>query len=147
MFSLIITIISIALVAALAIATIYYGGSAFTQGSAKASASTLVSHAQQVAGANTLYANDNGGTFTTNVADLTTGGYLASAPAAPSSVASGSYGVSSSNEVSITVTSTSVCEQVNKNISGTASVPAAKPAQQYGCWGDPAGTMSFFFQG
>lgn len=34
MFSLIITIISIALVTALAIATIYYGGSAFRQGSA-----------------------------------------------------------------------------------------------------------------
>lgn len=32
MFSLIITIISIALVAALALATIYYGGSAFRQG-------------------------------------------------------------------------------------------------------------------
>ena len=41
MFSLIITIISIALVAALALATIYYGGSAFNKSSATATASKL----------------------------------------------------------------------------------------------------------
>jgi hypothetical protein len=59
MFSLIITIISIALVAALALATLYFGGDAFNQGSAKASASTLVNQASQINGANTLYFLDN----------------------------------------------------------------------------------------
>ena len=38
MFSLIITIISVALVAALALATLYYGGDAFNEGRPKAEA-------------------------------------------------------------------------------------------------------------
>ena len=61
MFSLIITIISIALVAALAVATIYYGGAAFNKGSADAAASQLMNAAQQVQGAVVLYAQDHGG--------------------------------------------------------------------------------------
>jgi len=94
MFSLIITIISIALVAALAVATLYYGGSAFSQGSAKAVADTIITQAQQIAGANTLYANDNGGSYST-IASLTAGSYLASAPTAPVSAATAAqpYGV------------------------------------------------------
>ena len=48
MFSLIITIISIALVAALALATLYYGGDAFNQGRAGADASRLINEGQQV---------------------------------------------------------------------------------------------------
>ena len=50
MFSLIITIISIALVAALAVATIYYGGDAFNQGTTKAKASTIVMPASSCCG-------------------------------------------------------------------------------------------------
>lgn len=56
MFSLIITIISIALVAALALATIYYGGSAFSQGGDAAKASQLINEGQQLQGARTLRA-------------------------------------------------------------------------------------------
>lgn len=58
MFSLIITIISIALVAALALATIYYGGSAFTRGGDAAKASQLINEGQQLQGARTLAAVD-----------------------------------------------------------------------------------------
>ena len=107
MFSLIITIISIALVAALAVATIYYGGSAFSNGSAKAEAATIVSNAQQVTGANTLYANDNSGTYATSIATLTPT-YLASAPVPPTNAAS-KYAVSSTNEFTATVLSKQVC--------------------------------------
>lgn len=46
MFSLIITIISIALVAALALATLYYGGDAFRDGHAAAQASKLKAQAK-----------------------------------------------------------------------------------------------------
>lgn len=59
MFSLIITIISIALVGALAVASIYYGGDAFAQGSEKAGASTLVNQYQQIKGAADLYRVNN----------------------------------------------------------------------------------------
>lgn len=58
MFSLIITIISIALVAALTLATLYYGSDAFNQGAASARASQKLSETQQLMGAAELfYAN------------------------------------------------------------------------------------------
>src|ERR1700730_4423918 len=93
MFSLIITIISIALVAALALATIYYGGSAFNRGSAQAQASTLISQAQQIAAAEVLYANDHAGAYDLTASDATLSGltsaptYLTTIPAAPTAVA------------------------------------------------------------
>lgn len=73
MFSLIISIISIALVAALAAATVYFGGAAFNKGSAGADASTFINGAQQVAGAFTLASADNNLEATSTVADLQSG--------------------------------------------------------------------------
>lgn len=73
MFSLIISIISIALVAALAAATVYFGGAAFNKGSAGADASTFINGAQQVAGAFTLASADNNLAPTSTVADLQSG--------------------------------------------------------------------------
>lgn len=58
MFSLIISIISIALVAALAAATVYFGGAAFNKGTAGADASAFINAGQQIAGAFTLSATD-----------------------------------------------------------------------------------------
>lgn len=86
MFSLIITIISIALVAALALATIYYGGTAFNKGSEQASASRLINEGQQVNGAVAMAKADvaSGVTFATPIgtlASLVTNNFLAQAPA------------------------------------------------------------------
>lgn len=148
MFSLIITIISIALVAALAIATIYYGGSAFTQGSAKSAASTLVAHAQQIAGANTLYANDNGGTFTNDVGGLVAGSYLASRPKSPNAA---DYQVDTSNVVTAALNAQdNICKQVNKSITGSETIGADSSImanQQYGCYGTAGNAQTFFFKG
>lgn len=84
MFSLIITIISIALVAALALATLYYGGTAFNKGSATAEASRLINEGQQVNGAVTMYNADfqSGATAVavTNLTGLVTATYLSSVP-------------------------------------------------------------------
>lgn len=71
MFSLIISIISIALVAALAAATVYFGGAAFNKGSAGADASAFINAGQQIAGAFTLAAAD--GYTVPVVADLQDG--------------------------------------------------------------------------
>lgn len=60
MFSLIITIVAIALVAALALATIYYGGAAFNKGVATATATRAISQGQQIQGAMDLYRADFG---------------------------------------------------------------------------------------
>ena len=59
MFSLIISIIAIALVASLALASIYYGGDAFKEGTTAAKASTILNQAQQTQGAILLSNIDN----------------------------------------------------------------------------------------
>lgn len=68
MFSLIISIISIALVAALAAATVYFGGAAFNKGASGADASTFINAGQQIAGAFTLA--DTDGDDASALADL-----------------------------------------------------------------------------
>ena len=150
MFTLIITIIAIALVAALAIASIYYGGSAFTQGSAKSNASALVAQAQQIAGANDLYANDKSGAFDTSIGDLVSGGYLASQPQIPSDVG-GTWAVDSSNNVTDAgVTNQTVCEEINAEATGVSTLTAPPSAQQtsqtFGCYGT-ASPFTVFYTG
>lgn len=60
MFSLIITIVAIALVAILALATLYYGGSAFNKSSVRAQATRAITHGQQLQGAQDMFRADFG---------------------------------------------------------------------------------------
>lgn len=83
MFSLIIGIIAIALTAALTGATLYYGGDAFTEGSEKATVTTYLNQAQQIAAGVTMAKAENNIASITTVADLATEGYLSVAPASP----------------------------------------------------------------
>lgn len=80
MFSLIISIVSIALVVALVAATMYHGGDTLTQGRDRAEAAELVSGAQQVSGAASMHLALVG-TEPADVAALVTAQYLTSAPA------------------------------------------------------------------
>jgi len=66
MSNLIITIISIALVAVVALIGIWYGGSAFSNTSVTAQANTMIAHAEQIASAMRLWSMDNGGLQTGN---------------------------------------------------------------------------------
>lgn len=139
MFNLIITIISIALVVAMAAAAVYYGGEAFTQGTSKANAATLVTQAQQINGAITLYTNDNGGAAPASVGDLATGGYLQSSPVVPPNAASGSFTLSSGDSV-VSGVNAEVCDRLNDAV-GLASAPADVAAAQaanvpYACTAD-----------
>ena len=145
MFSLIITIISIALVAALAVATIYYGGSAFTQGTAKANASALVGASQQITGANTLYFNDKSGNAT-DIAALVTAGYLQAAPTAPANVGGLTL---AAGQVTAKVSSKAVCDAIVSSITGGAVSTAAGTVdntRQYDCYGSAA-PYDFRFKG
>lgn len=63
MANLIITVISIALVAVAALMGAYYGGTAFMDGQAKAHANYLIESGKQLAGAWQLYANDHVGSY------------------------------------------------------------------------------------
>jgi len=101
MFNLIVAVISIALIAAMTAASIYYGGDGFGKSSARAEATTLISQAQQISGAASLFRIQNAGS---NVAStnpdcgsgvfsacainrLADGGYLQAIPKFPLDVA------------------------------------------------------------
>jgi uncharacterized protein (UPF0333 family) len=161
MFSLIITIISIALVAALAIATLYYGGSQFSQGSAKAAADQVIGQAQQIAGANTLYANDHGGSYDLTVSDLQANSYLNSTPGIGISMSTSSnsqYSLGTDSTVNRVnakfdqVTASAVCLAIEKAAgTATANQTAVNTAQsataQYDCWSLGGAGFSFQFKG
>jgi hypothetical protein len=93
MANLIITIISIALVAVAAIMGAYYGGTAFVQGQAKAYANSAVSQGDQISAAWTVYTAQTGASSDTIslVSSLLSAGspaqsYLASVPVSPPQV-------------------------------------------------------------
>lgn len=75
MFSLIITIVSIALVALLAAATLYFGGDIHSDARKQAAASQAMLAMQQVQGATTLYKAEHT-VLPTSPEDLITAGYL-----------------------------------------------------------------------
>lgn len=129
MFQLIVAVISIALVAALAIASIFYGGEAFSKSSEKANVTALVNAAQQISGAYTLYRTDWSNTSVV-IGDSSTAGslvalkYLASAPA-PSKVATGSWtitgGVARIGLVGSPANTAPVCQEVNRQSGNTVT--------------------------
>ena len=102
MFNLIVAVISIALIAALAAASLFYGGDSFAKSSARAEAATLISQAQQVAGAAALFRIDNAGASVSStepdcstgtqsacaITRLVDGGYLQAKPVAPLQIVS-----------------------------------------------------------
>jgi len=101
MFNLIVAVISIALIAAMAAASIYYGGDGFGKSSARAQAATLISQAQQISGAASLFRVENAGSSvaSTNpdcgsgvfaacaINRLSDGGFLQAIPSFPADVA------------------------------------------------------------
>lgn len=80
MFSLIIAIISIALVVALVAVGAFYGGSSILEGQAQAEAARLKNEEQQIMGAVDMYRADHR-TWPANVQELLDRGYLRSIPA------------------------------------------------------------------
>lgn len=74
MFSLIITVISIALVAALALATIYYGSSSMKDAKIAAAATRLSNEVLQVQGAVQLFKTNNLGVAPADISALTANG-------------------------------------------------------------------------
>lgn len=79
MFSLIVTVVSIALVAALALASIYYGSRIADEAGAKARATTLVNQGEQITAAARLFYTEQGHT-PSSLAQLVETGYLNSIP-------------------------------------------------------------------
>jgi len=136
MFSLIITIISVALVAILAIAALYYGGSSFNDGTVKAQAAQLIVEGQQIEGAVTIFYSDNE-RYPTDLNELVSSGYLTSIPDGTVAMLTPSSGVAlaasagwvtptsgqPTYEISAPVTD-AVCEAVNQTSLGSNGIPA-----------------------
>lgn len=150
MFNLIITIISIGLIAALALASIYYGGDAFSQGSAKAAASTVVSQAQQISAANVLFKSATSGANATSVGDLNPD-YLASIPVLPAEVSSTPLTLNDGSVVGVFdgAAAAAVCNAINEQVGldpvDTLTEVAAVTAQ-YGCYTDSSDGISFIYK-
>lgn len=148
MFSLIITIISIALVAALALATLYYGGSAFNRGSASAEAARLINEGQQVNGAVAIAQADAaaGGTVSATWGDLVTNQYMSQLPANL-----GLTGAAAIADIAKIGLSADVCGEVQKRATGSEAViaDADGSGQVYGCTtvgSDETAVRTFFFK-
>lgn len=153
MFSLIISIISIALVAALAAATVYFGGAAFNKGGAGADASTFINASQQVAGAFTLAATDGFASEANSVAKLANGTlgesstgaldgeiYLSQVPSYKGTSLELASTAGLTNYVTVSV-STEVCNEIVKRTgvvapADAAAVISSKPL--YTCVADTA---------
>ncbi len=81
MFSLIVTLIAVALVVILAATAIYFGSNAWQQGAAKANAAKLVAESQQLVGAINLYRTEHEGQAPSSMSNLTDNGtYLSAVP-------------------------------------------------------------------
>lgn len=157
MSNLIITIIAIALGAAVVLASIYSGGTALNQGSARSNATAVLNQAQQISGAAAIYSNENAGVavLTADLSGaLVTGNFLKSLPVPPTALNTNAgtraWTVSGINLVT-PATSLEVCTAVERQRNATATAPAlvaAVPNNAYGCWEDSAapGTYQVYFQ-
>jgi len=135
MFNLIVTIIAIALVAVLAIASIYYGGNVFNSGKKDGDVVRVMNEGAQIKGAAQLY-TEHAGTPPTSIDDLTLNGrYLRSAP-------SGAWNVSAQYAISPVGTTGSAaadaaaldqCNAINKKLGYSLSAP---PSCSDTAWSD-----------
>lgn len=148
MFQLIVSVIAIALVAILAAASIYYGGSAFTNSNAKGAAAALINSGEQIAGANTLYSVDHTAGAAA-IGDLVTANYLSALPTPPKFANAGATWKLDSATIPTVAfiqldatAATQVCAQVGlQGGASSATMAGTEPAAgdlagvQFGCVG------------
>ncbi len=144
MFSLIITVVAIALVVALVGATMYWGGNALTQGRTSADAAAFVSGGQQISGAISMArAVDPLGATPTSIADLVTAQQLTGSPVVKGS---GDWDLTTAGVITHVVVNSDICSAINKQAgitpAGDGSVTDIPGT--YGCLTD--GTTTFNFQ-
>jgi hypothetical protein len=123
MFSLLITIISIALVAALAVATIYYGGDVFKKGGAKAESARIMTGGAQINGAVETYKATQGKVPDT-LNDLVTSKFLSSIPQGEWSMANDYIVASGISEEQ--------CLEANRQLGISAPIPSCNAPEIQG---------------
>jgi hypothetical protein len=147
MFQLIVSVIAIALVAILAAASIYYGGDAFSNSTAKGNVAALINAGQQIAGANSLYTVDQTVSASTISGLIPT--YLSAIPTAPR-VAAGTWSLDAGSTVAYIGLSTTAAQQVCTEVGNEGGAPLTPlfgaeptagnfPSNQFGCVGGGVG--------
>ncbi|MFN9470811.1 hypothetical protein [Acidovorax sp.] len=161
MYSLLISVIAIALTVAVAAASMYYGGDSLTQGRSAADATAYVTAAQQISGAAVMYQTTESAA-PADVAALVTAGNLNGVPSVKSrsatnewtlvaAVAGTSPRMLSINLAGAPATNQKLCDTINKNAgatgmdatTGTVTAIAANP---YACVPGASGTDPQVFQ-
>jgi hypothetical protein len=154
MFTLIAVLLGISLAAAVAVATLYYGGSAFSSGGVQADATSLVDSGSQISGAATLYANQNAGALPASVAVMVPA-YLSTTPNLPSSLSASSWSIGTAtanssgtalivdpsgaatpgpyNVAEVPGLSASLCAKVNEAAIGATGSATSNGDLQFGC--------------
>jgi hypothetical protein len=162
MFNLIVAVISIALIAAMAAASIFYGGEAFSNSTAKAQASTLVNNGQQISGAQQLYMIDNSGVRATDIATFTADPfYLQALPTPPASVVADNevWALADSGAIAfidlVDANAAAVCDSIEESgglssaVTANASTPLASELTgdaQFGCLETAGGDIIFAYK-
>ncbi len=136
MFSLIITLIAVALVVALALATVYFGGTVSRDGAAQAQAAALVNHGQQLLSAADLFSVSNG-RWPASMAELVSGGYLSTVPTLTSAQAAWTQPVAGQPTfVLASGVSAATCRAVNRKTRGDDGIlTRAYPGYATQCYG------------
>jgi hypothetical protein len=135
MFSLLITIVSVALVAALAIATIFYGGEAYRNGKTRAVATSAITQGQQLLAAAELF-RVHKGRWPLNSQELIDANYLKSVPEPVPNIA-GTAARAEWTQVQegapaywvLRNVSESVCREINQQVRGDNGIYNAAVAQ------------------
>ena len=154
MFSLIISIIAIALVAALALASIYYGGDAFTEGTAKATASSVINQGQQISAATAMAGLDEVNLAVSSGVAVLSPKYLKSEPKIEgvswtvvdtdtSTFMNGGDFVEVILDPGTTIAS-EVCQIISEKADVTV-VPTSRGATTFGCYLDPTNGSTAFY--
>ena len=143
MFQLIVSVIAIALVAILAAASIYYGGSAFTSSNTKGAVAALINSGEQIAGANALYKVDNtvGATTMTALEPV----YLAGDPTPPK-FASGAWSIDATGTVATINLSATSASQVCTEVGNQGGSKGAALTKVFGCVGDDTAGWAFQYR-
>lgn len=83
MFNLIVAVLSIALIGITAGASVYYGGTAFSNSNNRGQVSALISAGGQIAAAQSLHRTERGGVGAASITDLISRSYLQAQPSIP----------------------------------------------------------------
>lgn len=151
MFSLIITIVSIALVVALVAATMYHGGDTLTQGRNTAEAAAFLTGAEQIAGGFKMYEALQG-VKPNSLQALVDGAFLKSAPQGMELVVPGMMDSFSAYVRSTDLKSLALCQSLDKDAgrtpeTSTAAYPSDTQMDQwkpYGCYNTTGGVKFYF---